>query len=638
MECMPVQEKVFSSSLTGGDVLVQSQTGSGKTAAFLLTILETFAKQKENTKTRALVVVPTRELAVQIEDDGLLLLEGLPGIRIGSFFGGIGYQEQEKLLRDGADIVIGTPGRLIDFSKSGKIDFTTFTIVVIDEADRLFDMGFYPDIRLMLNKMRPREERQTMLFSATLSTRVRNLAWDFMNNPATVEVESERITVEEIRQELYHVSKNEKFELLLYILAKHNLDNAIIFTNTKLRAVEVAKRLEINGYHVQFLMGDLPQRKRLKVIEQMKSGENKFLVATDVAARGLHVDDLQLVVNYDIPEDFENYVHRIGRTARAGKTGLAVTLACEEFVYGLEAIQDYIGMKIPVNWLEDGVLSSVEDKSAGIHFRTLIKGTEVDRGYSREGRRNDRSGSMDSRNRGSSRMPTQSGSRSGSRISHGKQTADSSRKSSTSAGVPDSTLKKSASTKSSGSGTPPTGKSAGSLVNKPAGQSAGRTASKSASQSAGRTASKPASQSAGRTANKPAGQSAGRTANKPTGKNSDRTNRNYSKRPAADNRKDVDYSAISALPLEERLAYYKKNIGSSVSDSDKNSTLKARPGEQKSTGYSGASGSSAGNTSKMDAARKQTEEKGINKPKQKKPGFLKKLFGKERITNSDNRE
>ncbi len=377
-EAMPVQEKVFGYSLQGRDVLVQSHTGSGKTAAFLVTIFDRFVKQE--TPIKALIIVPTRELADQIEDDAKLLASGIPNIKIASFFGGMGYHQQDKAVNEGVDLFIGTPGRLIDFQSTKKIDFKSLDIVIIDEADRLFDMGFLPDIKKMLSKMRPPKERQTMLFSATLSTRVRHLAWEFMNSPATVEIEAERITVEDIKQGLFHVSRDDKFKLLLHLIKDRNPETALIFTNTRHRAVEVAKRLQINGYQSQFLMGDLPQRKRLKVINSMKDRQLRFLVATDVAARGLHINDLSLVVNYDIPEDFENYVHRIGRTARAGKSGSAVSFACEQFVYGLEAIEKYINMKIPVEWHEP--LDQVADKSSDVPVGDLRYRAKQDRGGS----------------------------------------------------------------------------------------------------------------------------------------------------------------------------------------------------------------------------------------------------------------
>ncbi len=371
--CTPVQAKVFSSSFGGKDVMVQSQTGTGKTASFLITIFERYLKSTKDNPCKALIVVPTRELAVQIKQDAVGLAKGISTIRIETFFGGVGYKQQDKALKEGVDVFIGTTGRLLDYEKMHKIDFSAMSMVVIDEADRLFDMGFYPDIRDMFKKMRRREDRQTLLFSATLTTRARNLAWDYMNNPVEIEIETETVTVKQIKQELFHVSKKDKFSLLLRVLGKEHPKNALIFTNTKSMAVEVSKRLEINGYAAHVLMGDLPQRKRLQVIDQAKQGKINFLVATDVAARGLHVEDLGLVINYDIPEDFENYVHRIGRTARAGKSGLAITLACEQFVYGLEAIENYIQMKIPVIWLDEKIYPAVLDKSAHLRFRDLVK-------------------------------------------------------------------------------------------------------------------------------------------------------------------------------------------------------------------------------------------------------------------------
>jgi len=365
LEAMPVQEKTMLETLSGKDVGVQSQTGSGKTAAFLIPLLQYYCETEKTDWKKTLIIAPTRELVVQIESE-IKLLGSDVDIIAGSFYGGIGYGKQEALIKQGVDVIIGTPGRLIDFGKSGKIDFKKFGHVVIDEADRMFDMGFYPDIKKMMKMMVPPKNRRTMLFSATLSTKVMNVAWEFMNNPTTIEIEAESITVNEISQVLMHVSTAEKMSLLLGVLKKENPDSAIIFTNTKYAAVEITERLKVNGYSVHYIMGDLPQRKRLSVINRVKSGEVKFLVATDVAARGLHVNDLDMVINYDIPEDFENYVHRIGRTARAGKSGKAVTFACEKYVYGLEAIEKYISMKIPVEWPEADIF--VEDKSAGMNF------------------------------------------------------------------------------------------------------------------------------------------------------------------------------------------------------------------------------------------------------------------------------
>jgi ATP-dependent RNA helicase RhlB len=385
-ECTPAQADTYQYAFAGRDVCVQSQTGTGKTAAYLVTIFKLFTDKTLPTN-RALIMVPTRELAVQIDKEISLLGKYL-NLRSATFFGGVGYAPQEEALERGVDILIATPGRLIDLFKSGKVKLDDVSILVIDEADRMFDMGFIPDIRYLIKKMPPAGTRRTMLFSATLSHKVKGLAWEYMQDPAEVEIMPQNITVDKITQILYHVGGDEKFKLLLGILKKHKPSNAIIFTNMKHTAEIVSKRLTMNGYPNEYIMGDLPQKKRLKVIEGVKNGEIKFLVATDVAARGLHVDDLDMVINYDVPEDCENYVHRIGRTARAGKSGFAITLACERYVQGLEAIEEYIKAKIPTEWFEDTLLN--DDASAGVRFsRDNDKGRrgERDRGRPGEGRR-----------------------------------------------------------------------------------------------------------------------------------------------------------------------------------------------------------------------------------------------------------
>ncbi|KGE72423.1 DEAD/DEAH box helicase [Spirochaeta lutea] len=369
-DCTPVQELTIQAVLQGRDVTVQSQTGTGKTAAFLIPLFERFLKEDEEGRAgsgpRALIVAPTRELAEQIKDEAVMLGSTLP-FKAGAFYGGVGYKGQEQMIAAGLDIIIGTPGRLLDFERSKKLDFSQIKYLVVDEADRLFDMGFYPDLVSILRRMPSRKNRRTLLFSATMNTRVMNIAWEHMNEPQDIQIEPEHITVEKIDQSLYHVSREEKFPLLLGLLRSIEPKNALIFTNTKRGAEEVSKRLKINGYTCEFLMGDLAQNKRLKIIGSLKRGELQFLVATDVAARGLHVDDLELVVNYDIPEDPENYVHRIGRTARAGKTGRAISFADERFVYGLPAIEQLTSMKIPVAPVDESLFG--EDKSKGMRIR-----------------------------------------------------------------------------------------------------------------------------------------------------------------------------------------------------------------------------------------------------------------------------
>jgi ATP-dependent RNA helicase RhlB len=360
--CTPVQEQTFEHTLVGSDVAVQSQTGTGKTAAFLISIFQLFLEQRELDSRTALIIAPTRELADQIEKDAVLLAKHT-GLLTGSFYGGVGYHRQEQLLRDGVRVAIGTPGRLLDFAEQRKLDLSKVGILVIDEADRLFDMGFIPDLRRLIRDMPSREERVTMLFSATLAPRVKALAAEYMRSPAEITIEPEHITVEQVTHELYHVARQRKLSLLLGLLEREKPRNALMFTNTKQAAYELATRLSRNGLRCEYIIGDLPQSRRQRLIDELKAGDIQFLAATDVAARGIHVDDLGLVVNYDLPEYAENYVHRVGRTARVGKSGKAITLACEEYVFGLEAIEEYIGMKLPAAQ-PDKALYAV-DASAG---------------------------------------------------------------------------------------------------------------------------------------------------------------------------------------------------------------------------------------------------------------------------------
>ena len=391
--CTPVQEQTFVYSLIGADVAVQSQTGTGKTAAFLITIFQLFREQRSLDDRIALIVAPTRELADQIEMDARQLGKHLD-FSIASFYGGVGYDKQERALAAGVRVAIGTPGRLLDFAKQRKLDLRKVGILVIDEADRLFDMGFIPDLRRLIRQMPGRDERITMLYSATLSTRVKSLAWEHMKNPAEITITPERVTVDEITQELYHVPRERKLSLLLGLLGGEQRRNALIFTNTKQVAFEVATRLQRNGLTCEYIIGDLPQRKRQRLIDDLKAGELQYLVATDVAARGLHIEDLDLVVNYDLPEYSENYVHRIGRTARAGRTGKAVALACEEYVIALEGIEEFIRMRIPV--VRAAAEMYVEDASAGMRVgHYMAQRRRDDRRDERPGRGSARGGSRE---------------------------------------------------------------------------------------------------------------------------------------------------------------------------------------------------------------------------------------------------
>jgi ATP-dependent RNA helicase RhlB len=345
-EMTEVQEQTLSQTLQGRDAAVQSQTGTGKTAAFLVTIYERMSRGTVPRGKKALVIVPTRELAVQIEGEARLLGRHL-GQRIACLYGGVGYAGQLSALKRGADIIIGTPGRLLDLSERGCLQLKDVTLLVIDAADRLFDMGFLPDIKRLLQGMVPRTARQSMLFSATLSRVSRKIASEYLNSPAFIELAPEQMTVDTITQKLYRVKSHIKVNLLLGILREQDPRNALIFTNMRHTAFRLAKTLERNGFRCRYLSGDLPQSQRLRIIDDFMAGKFSLLVATDVAARGLHIEGLEMVINYDLPQDIENYVHRIGRTARAGNTGQAVSFVCEKFGKYLEPIEDFIGLKIP---------------------------------------------------------------------------------------------------------------------------------------------------------------------------------------------------------------------------------------------------------------------------------------------------
>ncbi|MGP1430854.1 MAG: DEAD/DEAH box helicase [Treponema sp.] len=347
IECTPVQEQVIAAGMDGSDLYVQSQTGTGKTAAYLVTLMQRMMSAAQENRSPALILVPTRELAVQVEEEACKLGK-YTGIRTASFYGGVGYQNQEDALKNGVDLLIGTPGRIIDLLERKIMNLSTIGFLVVDEADRMFDMGFYPDLRSLLSAIPKAEDRQTMLFSATLSTWVKNLAWEYTVDAKEITIDADSVTVDEISQKLFHVAADQKMPLLLGILASEKPENTIIFCNTKKTTEIVAKRLRINGYATEFLIGDLPQPKRLQIIESFKAGSVRCLVATDVAARGIDVNDLSMVINYDLPNEAENYVHRIGRTARAGKTGSAYSLCSEQDVYNLPDIEKYIEAKIPV--------------------------------------------------------------------------------------------------------------------------------------------------------------------------------------------------------------------------------------------------------------------------------------------------
>ncbi|MDR2510184.1 MAG: DEAD/DEAH box helicase [Spirochaetaceae bacterium] len=390
INAMPVQEKVVELGLDGRDLYVQSQTGTGKTAAFLIVIFHRLMTDAALKGRKALVMVPTRELAVQVEEEAKVLGKYLP-FGIGSFYGGVGYGEQQRKLRDDVQILVGTPGRVLDLNSSGEMNLMDIAFLVLDEADRMFDMGFYPDLRKLIKVVPPPERRQTMLFSATLNVMVKNLALEYTKDPLEIEIEPEHITVEEIDQVLYHVPSEKKFSLLLGIMKNENPESAIIFCNTKRYTETVARRLGNNGIRCEFISGDLPQKKRLALIEDFKAGKFRYLAATDVAARGLDIEALALVVNYDLPSEEENYVHRIGRTARAGANGRAISFASEQDVYDLAGIERYIGKKIPAEVAGESMYAEEQRRGGGQRYNEEHSGAPArGRGRGRGGRQDAR--------------------------------------------------------------------------------------------------------------------------------------------------------------------------------------------------------------------------------------------------------
>ena len=353
----PIQAEALPALLDNRDLAGQAQTGTGKTACFLLAamtrLLET--KRPEDGRPRALIMAPTRELAIQIADDADQI--GMhTDLGIALCYGGTGWDRQARTLTEGTDIVVGTPGRLIDYFKRGILKLDRIEVFILDEADRMFDMGFIKDIRYVLRNLPPKQKRQSLLFSATLSQSVLTLAYQHMKEPIEVAIEPDHIVVEEIEQELFHVAFREKIQLLLGLLVREEVGRTLIFVNTKRDGEELTWRLNQNGYQAVYMSGDIPQKKRQNIISAVKRGEIEMLVATDVASRGLHVDDVTHVFNFDVSDDPEDYVHRIGRTARAGASGKAITLACDRYVINLPAVEKFIGAKIPVSYIEDELL------------------------------------------------------------------------------------------------------------------------------------------------------------------------------------------------------------------------------------------------------------------------------------------
>lgn len=358
--CTPIQEQALPLTTKGIDIAGQGQTGTGKTMAFLASTFnyllnhQPLPDHKVN-QPRAIIIAPTRELVVQIYHDAELLAKET-GLKLGLAYGGDGYDKQLKMLSAGVDILIATTGRLIDYAKQKYINLESIQVVVLDEADRMFDLGFIRDVRWIFKHMTPPEKRLTMLFSATLTHNVRELAFEHMNNPQYVEVEPEQKIGHRIKEELFFPSNEDKLALLQTLIEEEWPDRCIIFANTKVACEKIWRHLIADGHRVGLLTGDIAQKKRLSILEQFTRGDIDILVATDVAARGLHIPNVTHVFNYDLPDDCDDYRHRIGRTGRAGADGNSISLACERYSQNLPAIEKAIDHAIPVSQYDPSAL------------------------------------------------------------------------------------------------------------------------------------------------------------------------------------------------------------------------------------------------------------------------------------------
>ncbi len=359
-QCTPIQDRALPIALRDRDVAGQAQTGTGKTASFLLATFQRLLNDSSDKKRypRAIILAPTRELAIQIHKDAVLLGKHL-NFNLALIYGGTDYQKQQKAVQGNVDIIIATPGRIIDFYRKKSFSLDNIQVMVLDEADRMFDLGFIKDIRYLLNRMPKPEKRLNMLFSATLSFKVSELAYEHMHQPVMVKIETEEVTSDSINQYAYCPANEQKIPLLIGLLKSHSPERSIIFVNTKRSAEKLADYLAANEYQTALLSGDVPQEKRQRLLADFQSSKVTIMIATDVAARGLHIPDVSHIFNFDLPQDAEDYVHRIGRTARFGAKGEAISFICEEYAYSMPDIEDYINQKVPVERVTEDLLAEI---------------------------------------------------------------------------------------------------------------------------------------------------------------------------------------------------------------------------------------------------------------------------------------
>jgi len=359
--CTPIQAEVLPHTLVGRDAFGQAQTGTGKTAAFVLATLDYFLRHPAQEgrrvgRPRALIIAPTRELVMQIYKDACALAK-YTDFQCVAIFGGMDYEKQQRQLQNKViDIICATPGRLLDFKRRGDLDLNGVEILILDEADRMLDMGFIPDVREIINSTPPKHKRQTMLFSATFTDDIKRLAAQWTKDPVTITIQPESVAVDTVEQIIYIVTLMERFALVHHLLSQPNMERAIIFVNRRYEAEKLADQLCRYGFNCDLLSGAVPQNKRIKTLEDFREGKIKVLVATDVAGRGLHVDAVSHVINFSMPDDPEDYVHRIGRTGRAGTTGISISFATEDDAYAIPKIEEYIGRPLPCTHPDDAWL------------------------------------------------------------------------------------------------------------------------------------------------------------------------------------------------------------------------------------------------------------------------------------------
>ena len=417
--CTPIQAEILPRALLGDDTAGRAQTGTGKTAVFLIAALAHMLRkpitgERRNGCPRALILAPTRELVLQIERDARELSRYTP-FHVLALFGGMDYEKQKRMLTDEtADIIAATPGRLLDFQRRGDLDLSKIEILVIDEADRMLDMGFIPDVQKIIYATPPKSRRKTMLFSATLTSQITRYASQWMNDAFTAEITPDQVAVDTIDQQVYITTNSEKFALLYNLITREELDRVIVFANRRDQTRDLTEKLQSYSISAALLSGEVDQRKRIKTLEDFRAGKIRVLVATDVAARGLHIDGVSHVVNYHLPLDPEDYVHRIGRTGRAGASGISVSFASEDDSFQLPVIEKFLGRELPCIHPDDDWIELPEGLKP-------IKIPRAPRPESSRGPRpgGSRSGSSSGSGRSSSSSGSSSGSRTGGRSRSG---------------------------------------------------------------------------------------------------------------------------------------------------------------------------------------------------------------------------